>query len=392
MARVGRTRERTFTGSSGQLDYKFQTNLPVTDFSNHALSQDRCVDSKGSPVVDSDLSVRHSDYSGVAPIDGKYTSDDGMSFAVASNYHPPRIRAPNGDIIAARTTGWPINPNLNVSATIAARTNPNRPSIVAGHLIQDLVDIPKMLKQIGDLLRSGKSAIGAHGVANNALAAKFGWIPLFQDITLLLREQEFIDKRNDELNRLFSKGGLRRRVNVMKLTNHVSSSEIVSSGYPLGVTTGRVDTINTSTQWGVCRWKPAAGTPAFNTVREQIKMAQRLVNGATASGTFASSWDLIPWTWLLGWFTNTRDYVLAHGNTVPVVLSGPINMMLMNEQTRSFHGATYDHGFGPGIGDATHRWKTRKIYSNVAHTARLPYLTGDRLSTLSLLAVQRLRR
>nr|UJQ85257.1 MAG: putative maturation protein [Leviviridae sp.] len=333
-----------------------------------------------------------SDFTGVSAVTGARPTDGGLSYAQASNYHPPRICAPNGDIIAASSSGWPINPATNVSATIAARTNPSRPSLIPGMMLQDLVSLPSMLRGIGNALREGKSAIGLHGVANRALAAKFGWLPLFQDIGLLLTLQSHIDKRHDELNRLFSGSGLKRRIRVNKLTSLSSSTQFVSSGFPLGTAGGRLDVTNTSEQWGVCRWKPSAGTPPFPTYRAQREMASRIVHGATASGAFASSWDLIPWTWLMGWAVNTRDYVLAHGNTVPVVLDGPINMMIQTKQTRSIHSVNYASGFSGGEGDAVHDWKTRKIYPTVSHSAHIPYINGGRLSTLSLLAVQRLRR
>lgn len=394
MARVSRSRQRMMEFPSGYVAGRFSAGSApfLVDNSSTTIRRMEMVDSVGRPVTDSSMqSYKLQDWSveGVSGVRPNGTSDQ---YATAENYFPPRMR---GDLFAPSSTGWPINPTATTRQTwvnqILARSNPNRPDYSVGSIVQGFWELPRILKGIGDLLRSGRSPIGARGIANHTLAAKFGWIPLFNDISTMLDVDTYVARRNAELNRLFSNTGLRRRINLMELSNSSSSNQVVDSGFPLYMS-GHHTVTNKSRVWGTVRWKPASSFP-FGQLSdiERLALAKRLVIGATASGAFVSSWDLIPWTWLLGWVTDIKSYVLAHGNTVPVKPTGGICLMAENTQTKSLGRITLAEGFSGGSGNATWVHKRRWIYAGASPTTYAPYLSTERLSILTLLAAQRLR-
>lgn len=395
MSRVGRVRfrKREFIHGSLQSRFSAESAVRLEDNSETGQNQLYMEDTHGRPIVDSEMSSYGLKSFKVETVGGDFSNEDGTQYAHVTNFYPSRIR---GDLTAYYPFDWPYGiGTAPVSFNeMMARTNPNRPDYVVGTLLQDLWDLPRILKSIGDLLRSGRSAIGAQGVANHALAAKFGWVPLFDDISKLLQVKKNVARRNEELRRLFANGGIKRRIRLAEVSNFPTSTNVaIDSGFPLGMN-GKLEVFNKEEIWAVLNWQNqsdfSCGHPSDE---ERLALAQKLVLGISASGSFASSWDLIPWTWLLGWVTDIRAYVLAHGNTVPVKLSGKINVMWSITQTRSLSRTTFARSeFSGGSGDTVWSGKYRKVYDPPSTpTSFLPHITADRLSTLALLAVQRLR-
>jgi len=91
-----------------------------------------------------------------------------------------------------------------LGATILSRTNPSRPVVVPFTLVQDLVEIPRMLKDVGRLIKTPRKALNPVDQANQFLGAKFGWLPLIDDAHKLLHLQQYIHARVGELKRLYS--------------------------------------------------------------------------------------------------------------------------------------------------------------------------------------------
>ncbi|UJQ85290.1 MAG: putative maturation protein [Alehxovirus pseudonemoriscola] len=356
----------------------------------------RLRDLTGTPHTDGVLWLEKHDRSGIPYATGSAGDpgdpDPEHSYFTYTNYVVGRFR---GDLGYSGFPGWPHDHYPGAVTHVLAETNPSRPNIVPGALLQDLWTLPKLLNELGSLIRSGNRAIGHKGVANTALAAKFGWVPLMNDVSDLLGVLENVARRNDELKRLFSEGGLRRRVRLGRKFSHSTSYPTVESGIlgSPGFITYREDLSSQSDAWATVRWLPNGGPGAPTSDAERLNLARRTVLGATASGIFASSWDLIPWTWLLGWVVNIRDYVLAHGNTVPASPVGNVNLMMHTEDTFDYTPHYVPDWVAMGSGNTTNSWKTRIPFpATPTVSAHLPYITADRLSTLALLAVQRIRR
>lgn len=147
-------------------------------------------------------------------------------------------------------------------------------------------------------------------------------------------------------------------------------------------------------QWGTIRWKPTAPPPFSLDDESMNRFALKLALGLTVEGMAKGTWDVIPWTWLLGWFTNIGKYTLLYSNTVPATFS---EACLMNRVVlTSFPGLVKVTGsdayFVNPSGTYIHTRKHRLIGSG-SPTAGLnmPYLDMSRLSVLASLFVQRMR-
>jgi hypothetical protein len=227
------------------------------------------------------------------------------------------------------------------------------------------------------------------GYANAYLSGLFGWSPLFDDISTLLDVSSYISRRNRELHKLFEGRGTRSRIDYGAQHNTFEDVQFLESGWPFGVLGATRKVVTSDHIWGTVRWKPTTSPGWHPSEEEYLALAKKVVSGATASGAFASAWDLIPWTWLLGWLVNVRSFVLANGNTVPAA-PGPVCLMRETRSIQTF--VPSNPGGFLRTGTITNWIKNRYIFPDGAtFGAFLPHLDAGRLSVLSALAVQRLR-
>lgn len=283
-------------------------------------------------------------------------------------------------------SGWTLD--------LVAGTNPNRPVVTPLTVIQDLIDIPRQIRDLGRLITKPKSAMSTKEASNHYLGAQFGWVPLFEDLDKLLNLQSYIHKKNVELQSLYNKGGLRRRLKFQEDHQNAESHE----KYPLYGVNNHVyfpfDCSVKRRSWATIRWKPTT-VPGVRPSDEALaKKARQIASGLTLRGTLQGAWDLIPWTWLLGWFTNVGKYAYAYANTVPVQHS---DMCFMSEAIRTYTAkphrtvGTSDDTLSYG-GAITYTTKTRITSGSVTAGFNMPYLSMFRLSILGALFAQRTMR
>jgi hypothetical protein len=79
---------------------------------------------------------------------------------------------------------------------LVAGTNPSRPVTNIPIWIQNLVELPKMVKQLGDLLNKPALLANPKGAASSYLGYSFGWAPLVDDLLKLLDVQSYVIKRS----------------------------------------------------------------------------------------------------------------------------------------------------------------------------------------------------
>lgn len=217
-------------------------------------------------------------------------------------------------------------PGTAVSDTIA-RSNPSRPVVTPFTLIQDFIEIPAQLRNIGSLLTKPARILSAKELANQYLALQFGWLPLVQDVRALLNLQAQTLRRVHELKKLYDGVGLRRHLNILDDSLNRSSSTRLAVNANSWVDCA----INISVKkriWTSIHWKPTAPLPGVLQDEDMNRLAFRIVSGLTPEGLAKGAWDIIPWTWLLGWFTSVGNFMLLYNNTVPAQHS---NICIMNE-------------------------------------------------------------
>lgn len=383
MPRVVRQRSRSFTVSgrrrfwSSVSDHNGPPTTTQLDSVNHSsIVTDRI----GRPVDDGVfLSTQRQ---GALVWEGMVLTK-GNTKVIHENYpthsqifEPVPLSAPNG---------WQLD--------LIAGTNPSRPTINPVEMAQNLVQLPKLLRETLQFLLNPKKGLSTvKGTSSNYLAFQFGWEPFIEDLTKLLDIQSYIIKRNKELAQLYSGKGLRRRLRFGNDSNEVQSVQTLSLPTPAFITFPI--TVKTDREsWGTIRWHPTAPPRHHPGDAKYNQYIRNIVLGMTPEGVANGIWKIIPWTWLIGWFTNVGKYTLLHSNTVPARFS---HCCFMSKATATRTAGTprlNDIAFSNlmMVGSATCTRRTR-IVGNVLILPglNLPYLDGFRLSVLGALVGQRL--
>ncbi|UJQ85942.1 MAG: putative maturation protein [Alehxovirus pseudofaecenecus] len=385
MARVTRVRLITDPFPSGTVDWRNANgDTAHGEASTKDIASRRCADSKGRPITDSNLSIDRWDKSKLEVMNGSFgpTFSSTEPWAVISNYPYGRYATD----YTAMQVGIGLESHSSLATKVLARTNPNRPKFVIGEMIKSIYETPRLLREIGGIIRSRQS-VNASRTASDYLAIKFGWAPLFKDIYDTINVLDYISRRNQELQKLYSSSGLRRRCRLLRQTGQLTDTQFIASGFPASVTASRYVKSDWEV-WGTVRWKPTVLTPFGMDELATWQKARRIVLGATASGAFASSWDLIPWTWMLNWCVNIRDFVLAHGNTIPCD-HGKVNIMIRGTHKGEFKVTSKPDWLTGGDGTIMRYTKQRSVVNSASLETFLPHLDAGRLSILMALGLQR---
>jgi len=267
--------------------------------------------------------------------------------------------------------------NVQLATMAAARTNPSRP----------YVDVPVSILELGDVVsllrRSGKQRRFGTKTAQMNIEYQFGIAPLVSDIVKLLNAQDQINRRVLELERLRTKRGLRRTVDVWNGSVQTVSNKFCQSA---GVTISRPFTAYTTiTQKVHCRWKPSVDLSYLSVPGSMRALATRAVLGLTVD--FSTAWEMIPWSWLIDWFTDVGTYLKTQRNIVPATLSG---VHVMKHTKTDYSCPDYDSGTGIKMtGINFHREDKERQPSFVSPVAHFPFLSGRQVGILASLAVLR---
>lgn len=388
MPRIQRTRIRSFTISGRK---NLSTNADESGFTgwitNSVNFSHSCIDWKGRPISDSPFALDHNlvgivvngDVRGQLGRLERYDDYPVSGWTYEDNPSSTPLPAPNG---------WGLD--------LVAGTNPSRPLLTPPQFVQDLIELPRMIRQLGQALSDPKRLVNDREAANHYLSWKFGWLPLFDDLHKLLNLQLYIAKRNKELHQLYSGSGLRRRLKFGEETKvHRCTSVFPLQGTGAGNTFTLIGSYTTvKRSWGTIRWKPTEPPPFHPDDLRWNQRTRQILLGFTPEGMAKGLWDVIPWTWLLGWFTNVGKYTLLHSNTVPATHS---NKCFMSQTLATLVPSSVT--YGPLVkgnlkvtGLTTRTRKTRSVDSTLLPGLNMPYLDMSRLSVLGALAIQRLRR
>lgn len=384
MARTARTRSRSRLAATSSANGIW--TIPVV-YNSPVLTTEAISDSIGRPITDSALEIVKLDRSGVGGLMGSRAQDP--THTVAFNKYLAGYQF-NG-AIGHVPTGAP-SPGSQ-GATVLSRTNPSRPTIVPFTLVQDLVSIPRMLKDVGRLVRTPRRKLSPKDLANHYLGARFGWLPLIDDAKKLLHLQQYIDSRVRELHSLYSSQGLRRKIQLGRNSANDSAVQFQWSDSFTGLLQAKVSYGTTTKTWGTVRWKPTnLPMPGWRpTDAEIIRDAIRTVSGFTTEGIAKGAWDLLPWTWIIDWYGNVGDWLTQSSSTVP---ASPSHLCIMQETiTVAQHSmiSPLPKGVTDSGGYVIRSTKTRTIGSG-SLAASLPTLDASRLSILGALFVQRFKR
>nr|QDH89626.1 MAG: hypothetical protein H2RhizoLitter492048_000003 [Leviviridae sp.] len=192
----------------------------------------------------------------------------------------------------------------------AARSNPSKPATDVGSDLAQLGELTTILKNVGDahILRA---------VGNANLAWQFGLRPVVSDVIGLIQSQGAIARRAALLAKAQREGGFRKTVVVdAGSTEAVRSTFLQTWGTFLlrDVKWWTGETVKVHT-----RWVPDGSYDHLLQNDELYALARQSIQGVTFGGVEA--WDLIPWSWLIDYFTNVGEMIAAHNNVVGLVLN-----------------------------------------------------------------------
>lgn len=385
MTRDSRVRTKTRPFPPGNVTGSFFGG-PINLQNDGIAYKSVCTDYHGRPVTVSSLSIDEIDLEFNEPVNGGVGIPGGLVYTKATNYIPSFHRG-----YVPLHLALPDMPSeASQMTTLLARTSPSRPDYVPLTLLQDLYDIPRQLKDVGRLITTKKSKLlTPREVGNQYLGFQFGWKPLFQDVKDLLDLQGHIHKRTGELQRLYESGGLKRRIHLGRWS--AASDQIITTESQSWLTIqSRFSKFTSANRWGTVRWLPLDVPNHRPSDAEIIRKAKEVVLGLSLEATLKGAWDLIPWTWIIDWFTNISEFALQYSNSVPAV-SSEACVMTQTDTMYQIVPVSITTGYKGGSGFHTRVAKQRYVGSG-SLDVHLPFIGADRLSILSALFVQRFRR
>lgn len=275
----------------------------------------------------------------------------------------------------------PGQPTNGEAATKAVKaTNPSRPVVDIPISIAEIVEIPHLIKAAGDKVK--RELTYSQKYARGNVYYHFAISPLISDLLKSFEFQRHFANRAMELKRL-SKGGRGKTASVFSgsASNRWNATFQSSQSFLLREPVERVTQVR---KWVFVPWIP--GRLAPETDMDIRKAAIKAVLGLDAD--FATMWELIPWSWLIDWFSNVGDYFAGTRNIVDMSPGTCQVMTHTKTQTRLFPMKATNWSFSGGT--ITGEVKRRDLASPT-FSAQLPFLNARQLSILGSLYVLRHR-
>jgi hypothetical protein len=225
---------------------------------------------------------------------------------------------------------------------LLSSTNPFRPTVSVPLMIKDLAEAATLLEL------SAKYLAALPGAAY--LNIKFGWEQTINDIYTLAKITKQIEHRIKEFNSLVRKGGLSRsmRLGTFKWSGAKFSNWAVGTDYYVGIYSNW-QAQYTSRVWGSVRWRPKG---YYNPIpAEAIPVGPLESFNAAVRSVFDlgpidhhTVWNLIPFSWLVDYFTSVSDAMLAVQDSDVVE---PYDICIMRHRTSHKNIQGYQYNPGP---------------------------------------------
>ena len=385
MTRLSRTRTRVLS-VSGPGSITNNGGAPTTFVGPYTTSKEECIDSYGTPWNDYSLSVGKGrfprvHFNGTRVQSGiTYTLHDVPMFPGQSENWTVTPWKFHNSIAGAKFS------TNTLAAKALASANPNTPNIDLPVSIIELRELPQLLRDAGTIALNTARRKHAKASARANLAAQFGVAPVISDMLTLMDFVEKVAQRERYLRRLNSEKPVRIK---RKITEQNWDTNFThSGGLPLGVSSIKINYLTTSVYWFTMR----AHLSVLMTERDIQTHAFKLVLGIDTVSV-KQLWELLPWSWLIDWFSDVGDILAAYRNGIPFIWSN-LNVMCRTEYKMSgtIQGmiSTINADITSPAGIAVHKTRTPVPTVWAYPTLRIPYLSAKQWSILTSLAVLRL--
>lgn len=386
MAELGRNRAKKNSSVTGNRR-RYVGGVLASQDTRTAETYSICVDNVGYYPLPNPVVITHVRKGNIKPLNGDFTSG---AFRTVFENCPSTWH--ESTPISHVDLGLP---SAAADATKAmARTNPNRPAVDMPVLYAELRELPSLIRSSGRTLLDdlpGGNPLPGFNPASNNLAWQFGWAPLISDLGKLLDFQNVVRRKAVEFQKLYEKGGLRKRIYL---------GSYCKTGYAPNVTIQSVYVVlrcNITRQtigerWAVVRWRPIAPIVKWDPKSHRAtRKIQRLLSDRSVvlglGAGLSTIWESIPWTWLIDWFINVGDVLHANRGGVPLYMS---RCSVMTHQTTRYDLTRIDSiPISGGGGNAVYETKDRSIHHSPSLSASIPFLSGRQLGILASLAVLR---
>jgi len=356
------------------------------DSASTSIGMDKsCVDTIGNREGFNNLSLSEVHrYGGL--VNGIRRHSNGGVFRTFYDYPIAALQHAVPDPTAA--SGYPIGPiELNEYALqLLAETNPGRSEVNVPQFLSELKDLPSLVRGYG------RSVLKNLAVAH--LQYRWGWRPLVTDIRNLLNFKEKTDRRFKELDRL-RKGLKLKKGRTLDSGQKVRiGSNFTAQSAHFSVTGKWIDRY-THRVWGTVQWYCPNWNNPFKDLndKELTLKTRQILAGVNSAGALAAAWEIIPWSWLVGWFSNVDDVVNATANSTEMRHRG-ICIMQHSTLSRTLEHSPLPYGLYELEMEPILRRHERKKRYAVPYvlafpTFRLPILTSRKLSIIAALSALR---
>lgn len=218
--------------------------------------------------------------------------------------------------------------------------------------IAELKDLPMLYRNTLLLYKNDPSLRTAKGLGNQFLNYKFGWDLLVKDILDMLALPEKLTK---EVNRLIDRNGMPTTFRAKRTGVDSVGASPVLSAYLLGE-----EILKSTGNYSSRKWQLRSAvtyTLKFPNVDVPILRQDLLDLKWGTDPTPADIYNLVPWTWLVDWFTGLGQYV-----------------DLMNQLANDNHLFNYGYLTYVSEGEYTNQW-------NIQRDSRRTYTTIDPASS-----------
>jgi hypothetical protein len=402
-----RERSRVFSGApGGSID-----NLTYQSVGTYYDSKiETCKDTTGRTKMENPLYLVATKRVIESPLNGEATNpSNGQVLCRFQNYIP--------ETLATGPSPLPRNSSdSSLVHAVVARGNPSRPYVDVGTFTGELRDVPQMLRDVWHASARVYRRFGEyHGTTREKLdkafkqgaldafsnpdkhfiAAQFGYLPFVSDVNKMLTAGSVVAKRAQELAALKRNGSSSSQVKLDSDYTYAAGVANFSSKGKVLLKSSFAD-IRRYERWGVSKWTLDPGGPLdrardFNRV---ARLAHESVYGLTIDASTA--WNLMPWSWLVDWYSNAGDWIESKRNIVGASNSGKVCIMTSSIGMRSWRRQKGDDQFDGVTGGhmayiRTLKERTIHVPSLTLPEVTVPILSGRQSAILGSLMTMRAR-